>query len=254
MIIGVQTKKEYHNSVDGIEKYGTNGDIDTGSPEEVWSVGGIYSFPTTSESIEVLSSDAADTAAGTGARTVTVIGINNATELREISETVTLNGVTPVALTKTFYRIYRANVITAGTGEVNAGTITIRVASAGATRAEIPIGKSSTLMAIFTIPAVVSDSNGNDTTVSYGILNDVWMSMGVASPAGSIVTGELYFRYNGTRVLKHEWYLRTGGTTEIEKIFKQPKKALPGTDIYVRGTVTTSNTGVASGFSVEYIT
>jgi len=131
---------------------GRNPDIDTASvPEDLIPQGGVYTFQTTAQSLEVLSSSAADAAAGTGARTILVSGLD--ADYREISETVILNGVTVVPLTLTYLRVNSVIVVTAGSGLTNAGTITVRVASGGTTLSVIEIGFGLAHQGIYTVPA-----------------------------------------------------------------------------------------------------
>jgi hypothetical protein len=53
--------------------------------------------------------------------------------------------------TNTFIRLFRARVATAGSGGVNAGTITCTIG--GNTMAQIPANAGQTLQAIYTVPA-----------------------------------------------------------------------------------------------------
>ncbi len=133
-------------------KFGTNPAV--GATEELVSQTGAASpyRPTSAQSVEIVSADAADAAAGAGARTVTVMGLN--TLWLEVSETVTLNGTTPVALTTAFRRIYRAFVVTAGTyGAANTGVVTVRVAGAGTTFVTMAAGRGQTETSHYTVPA-----------------------------------------------------------------------------------------------------
>lgn len=134
-----------------VNKYGSNSDVD--AAEDIWNVGGDYTgWPAAAEAIEVLSSSAADTAAGTGARTVKIFGLDANYALQE--ETVTLNGVTPVDTVGTYLRVYRAFVVTAGSGTTNAGTITIRHTTTTANVfCQITIGIGQTQQTNYTIPA-----------------------------------------------------------------------------------------------------
>lgn len=123
------------------------------------STAGAYPTPTTLTSLELLSDDANDTFAGTGARTVEVIGIGPG--YTELSETVTMNGTTAVAVSSQFYRVYRLKVVTSGTyasssSSSHAGALTLRVASAGATWAKIEVEAGFALgqseIGVYTIP------------------------------------------------------------------------------------------------------
>jgi len=103
----------------------------TNPTEEVISTsGGSYNaaalqlFGTAISGLEILSSSANDTAAGTGARTVKITGI--ATNGTIGSKTVTLNGTTAVAVGGSYCFITRIEVMTVGSGLKNAGTLTLR--------------------------------------------------------------------------------------------------------------------------------
>lgn len=96
----------------------------------------VYQTPTTLTSLEFVSSSVDDDSAGTGAREVTVVGIG--TGWTEVTQTVVTDGTTPVALATQLYRVYRWYVSASGTYATtaagsHAGTMTLRVAGAGAT-------------------------------------------------------------------------------------------------------------------------
>jgi len=136
-------------------KFGANPDIDTGTAEDVWWDGGDYTgFPTgAAETFEVLSDDANDTAAGTGARTVRVYTLDANYVEQEID--VTMNGLTGVVTTETGLRAARAKVMTAGSGGTNAGTITVRHSTTTSNVfITIPPGAGNqTLIGATTVPA-----------------------------------------------------------------------------------------------------
>ena len=138
-----------------VNKFGTNSDVDTGStPEDIWDGGGLYTgFPDSAlETISVFSSSAADAAAGTGARTVRIVGLDANYDVQ--SETVTLNGVTPVATVNTFRRAHTATVQSAGSGGVNAGTLTFRHTTTTANVfLSMVVGRNQTNAAAYTVPA-----------------------------------------------------------------------------------------------------
>lgn len=100
--------------------FGYNPDVDT-TRVTVWPHTGIIPFPPAALQLKVSSSSADDTAAGTGARTVFVGGLD--ANHNEISEIVTLNGQTSVLTTQSFLHINSAYVATAGSGLSAAGDI-----------------------------------------------------------------------------------------------------------------------------------
>ena len=138
-----------------IFKFGNNSDIN-GALETIWSRGGLYVYPTSAIQMKVSSSSANDAALGTGARTVSVQGLDQ--NYNEVAETITLTGQTEVLTTNTFIRVFRAFVITAGSGGTAAGTIYVGtgMVTAGVPAtvyAEIALGENQTTMATWTVPA-----------------------------------------------------------------------------------------------------
>lgn len=100
--------------------FGYNPDVDT-ARVTVWPYTGVLPLAPAALQLKVSSSSANDTAAGTGARTVFVGGLD--ANHNEISEIVTLNGQTPVLTTQAFLHINNAYVATAGSGLSAAGDI-----------------------------------------------------------------------------------------------------------------------------------
>lgn len=136
-------------------KFGNNADIN-GSLETIWSQGGLYAYPAAASVMKVSSSSTDDAAAGTGARTVVVSGLD--ANYNEISETVELNGQTEVTTTSSFLRVFRAYVATAGSGGTAAGTIyvgtgTVTLGVPANVFAVITLGANQTQMALWTVPA-----------------------------------------------------------------------------------------------------
>lgn len=131
---------------------GNNPDVDLATlPEDVWTGGGQYPWMTASTALEIVSTSVNDAAAGTGARTVLIQGLD--INYVEVNQTVTLNGTTPVAVPTQLFRINNALIMSAGSGKVNAGDINIRNAGAGTVRAIIPLGYGITRQAVYTVPA-----------------------------------------------------------------------------------------------------
>lgn len=135
-------------------KYGHNTDVDTVTvPEDIWDGGGTYTgFPASAETIDVSSSSANDTSAGTGARSLRLFGFDS--NYNAIQEDVTLNGITKVTTAKQFLRMYRSYILTAGSGTVNAGDITIQHTSTTANIFSVmPSGYGQSQICAYTIPA-----------------------------------------------------------------------------------------------------
>lgn len=133
-----------------IYKFGHNPTAITG--DAIWSAGGAYTgFLTTASTMEVISTSTADDDGGTGMQTAKIEGLDENWDY--VEETVTLNGTSAsTATTATFIRVTRVVGVTAGSGGVNAGVVTCRVLSAGATVATIEVGLGRSLMAIYTVP------------------------------------------------------------------------------------------------------
>lgn len=135
-----------------VAAFGFNPSIDTATtPEDVWTGGGIYQWMTAATSLELVSSSASDASAGTGARTVLVSGLD--INYVAVTQTITLNGVTPVALATQLFRVNSMIVLSAGSGGTNVGTLTLRDAGAGTTRSLIGVGIGITQQAPYTVPA-----------------------------------------------------------------------------------------------------
>lgn len=83
----------------------------------------------------IRSSSAADTAAGTGARTVRIVSLSS-TGVQQVT-TATLNGTTAVSLGSGFLYFQWMEVATAGSGNVAAGNITIASVTGAPTTAQI---------------------------------------------------------------------------------------------------------------------
>lgn len=159
-------------------KWGYNADID-GTAETVWSPGGLFQRLTSASGLTVVSSNANDTAGGTGAQSIVITAVDE--NFISQSIVVALNGTTPVVVstaTLNALGINRAAVYAAGSGGANAGIITITATTGGTTQAEIPAGEGSTQHAFFFVQAdhsalmdwlyiaIVKTSGGGNPTVT----------------------------------------------------------------------------------------
>lgn len=140
-------------------KFGRNGAV--GGTLEPISTDGIYRTPTVAVNLEAISTDANDTAAGTGAREITVEYLDSLFNLQ--SATLAMNGTTATTETITgVIRLLRAYVSESGTYASSVagshdGTITFRETGAGQAWGSIiifsnfPLGQ--TLIGAYTVPA-----------------------------------------------------------------------------------------------------
>lgn len=155
----------------------------------VWS-GGATSYVqlTTGTALEVVSASANDTAAGTGARTVRVDGVDGS--YLPFSETLTMNGATPVPLVNTsVIAVNKTTVLTAGSGLVNAGKIDVRAVSGAAVKSSIQAlaesaGKSADF--VFTIPATRYGLLKTIRSYARTSTGDIWIYLKSQSSTGIV--------------------------------------------------------------------
>lgn len=133
---------------------GRNASITT-SAETIYRSSNAYSRLSSAVAMEVVSSSADDAAAGTGARTVVVVGLDSNYE--EVTQTATMNGATPVALSTNLLAVNDFYVATAGSGGVNAGTCQVRTVSGSTVQSTLaidsPFGTGQAADFIYTIPS-----------------------------------------------------------------------------------------------------
>jgi hypothetical protein len=114
-------------------QFGINTNVAT-SNETVWiGSSGVYAFPTAAAVMKISSSSNDDDAAGTGARTVLVSGLN--ADYAPVEEIVALDGQTAVNTTNSYIRVNKMVVLTAGSGGTSVGNI---YAGTGAVNSGVP--------------------------------------------------------------------------------------------------------------------
>ena len=119
---------------------------------------GFYRTPTTATALEFVSDSANDAAAGSGAQEITLIGLDANWE--EVTQTLTTNGTTAVALSTNLTRLYRWYVSSSGTyadqsNGSHAGTLTIRESGGGQTWSTIgisPFTEGQSQIGVYAIP------------------------------------------------------------------------------------------------------
>lgn len=228
---------------------GNNPDVDTGAlPAAIWDgatlgvLNGIdhkvIPLATSAVAMELVSSSANDTAAGSGARTVTINYLDGTYTQKTV--VLTLNGTTGVPLPENVLRINSFLVLTAGTvGANNVGNLSIRaVGGIGATYAYLRAGLGVTRSSLYTVPA-----NFTLTVMAFvfsinrSSLNDGWASVAFAfqNDVGRLLLG-LEVSCSTSTPYRHE-------------VTGMPLTILPEkTDVWFRcESVSQSNTNVTAG-------
>lgn len=121
--------------------------------QDLWEPGGAYVTPPVGGvQMRIASTSASDEAAGTGARTIKLSYLD--ANYIQISETITLNGTTPVNTVATnILRIRDMSVKTAGSGDASAGTISLTSTNGSITYSRMASDVNRARHSFFTVPA-----------------------------------------------------------------------------------------------------
>lgn len=133
----------------GVHAAGNNADVD--AAEDIFAAGGTLQGVFAAAALEIISASANDASAGTGARTVTIEGLDANGVIK--TETATTNGITAVALTGTWTAVNRAFVASAGSSATNEGIVTVRKVAGGVVCVTIPALEGLSNGAFYCVPA-----------------------------------------------------------------------------------------------------
>ena len=205
-----------------ILKFGQNQSVGN-SIETIWEEGGLYVYPPSATTMTVSSSDANDTSAGTGARTIQIAGLDGS--YNEVSEIITMNGQTAVTTSNSYLRVNRALVLTAGSGGANAGIIYV---GTGTVTSGVPANKYTTingdgtnqsLQAFWTVPAGYT-AYIYQTNISTGTSSNtpaVLKTLLVVRPYGGVFnTKEIITISNGNHLQDYTFPLKITEKSDIE--------------------------------------
>jgi hypothetical protein len=191
----------------------------------------------------ISSSSVDDAAAGTGARTIAIFGLD--ANYNKINETVALNGETEVNTTNSFLRIFRMYVVTAGSGATAAGTI---YAGTGTVTSGVPeniygmitLTANQTQMAFWTVPA-------GYTFYLTGIYYSSANSTANASTNFQLIERPL------DGVFRIQSSVRTAGNGDFVIDFHTPIFFSEKTDIEIRAVASAGASNVSAEFEGIYI-
>jgi hypothetical protein len=225
-----------------IEKFGSNLSVGA-NIETIWNNGGKYVYPTSAAVVycdTVVADDGEDNAAGTGARTVTIQGLD--ASYHAVEETVTVGGAPS---NTEFLRVNRAFVATAGSVGTNTkpilistaangiGTVLANIATHGTGSNEEGFGQ--TFLGLYTIPAGKT-----------GYLTQWTMGANGTSAVNS------YFRYrpylNGNIFLTIDTMFFVNG--HFTKDYSVPIKLDEKADVEVQAYNTATGVGVSTSFNI----
>ena len=230
--------------VDGhihLHKFGRNPDCANGVAEAIWNGGGEFYTghnAVAAQTLEVFSSSAADTLAGTGAQRIRLMGLD--ANYDPIVEEIDMAGVTPVLTTNQFIRMDRARVIQAGSGRKNAGGITARQSTTTANiMMVLPIGYNSTMIAAWTIP------NG------YRAFFTGWTAS-LSGGANADARIRLWTRpFGEVFQVQEELSIKASGSSQTEREYLTPKGPYSElTDIYIDAIAGANGVGIAASFDL----
>lgn len=161
-----------------INIWGSNPDVDTSAPENVWASGGLFEFPPGAETFNIVSTSALDNGVtpNTGARTAEIKGLD--ASFNEAEQIISLNGTTAV-VSNIFVHIQSLRVLEAGATGANQGVISAVGTTSGLTVAAFPAGQNASSLGHYMVP-------GGKTAY----LERFIISAGKTSGAGAFVTAQ----------------------------------------------------------------
>jgi hypothetical protein len=216
--------------------FGYNPDVDT-TEVTVWPLQSIIAHPAAALQMKVSSTSANDTAAGTGARTIVIQGLNK--DFDEISETVTLNGLTEVLTSNLFFRVNYAYVDSAGSGNSAAGDIYI---GTGTVTAGVPA----------TVYNIIKYDFNNTVTGHYTVPRGYtgYLAQGLFSAGQAVGTTQVRGRLltTGTNNIRSTAAVTTVNNGVADYAFEYPIAIPEKTDVEATGIGSAANNGVSCMF------
>ena len=209
--------------------------------QTVGPIGGLYVWTAITAKVDVVSASTNDTSAGSGMRKVRIYGLD--ANLAPISETLTLNGTTPVASALSYFRVNHVIGDEVGTyGGSNVGIIGIVQQTSSVVMASIQAGEGSSHNAVFTVPAGY-----------HAFVHGIHLS---ATSTKDAVDFQWFCRLNPQNVSSSMEPSLTLGhwldvTGSIERIYKHAAAFSEGTDFWVTAKRSGSTTIPACSVEID---
>ena len=227
---------------------GYESNLPTGGIFDILTEGNLSGIPitipsNTAEKFSMASTSANDTAAGSGAQTIFILGLDSAKATS--FEILALSGTTPVLTVNDYTRINKIFVWGAGATEGNEGTIYLSNEAQTWTAGGVPttilytnicIGCSYANTAVYTTPATTTATVVGNVSVSTNVSGTKEVTVYVESRRAA--TGSAWLRTANLPI--------TTGTSTFN--ISGSGQYTPGTDIRIRGTATTANTNITVYF------
>lgn len=238
----------YDHIVDGklprhtlIHKIAQNLDVDTVT-EDIWESGGVRTFLTTAATLSIVSDNVNDTSSGSGARSLRIDGLDENFEL--ISETVLLNGTTPVITTNTFIRVHLMIVTSSGTyGSNNEGIITATDTGLSSIQGTILAGRGQSRSSHYTVPY---NRRALLTRLQLSVESNKTAEITVIfRPGANVTSAPFASKIEGVKI--------RGLSGALEVPFRGPILFEPNTDIWLQSTAEAVNTAVNSDYELLLI-
>lgn len=219
--------------------------LNTGTFRPIWPSSSDITLQATEQFINVVSSSVNDTAAGTGARTVRIVGVDGNYTL--LNETVTLNGTTPVQTVNKFLVINEINVRETGSSYFNEGTISATSDGDASLQALVYAEESVSKSSLFATPADYTGIILRSGASCYRTPG------GTGGAKRAVVRYKVAFGTTGTRISVADLGLGTEGTGMWDSNLNIPIRTGPGSIVYSEAIAESGSTSVATFSDIIFL-
>ena len=191
-------------------------------PENLWTQGVVYPWPAAAAVCKLVSASTDDDVGQSGATAVLIEGLD--TNGAASSETLALDGTTPVNTSNSYLRVNRVTVTTCGSGGANAGVITLSHDTSGPIISSIMAGHGVSMDGVWTV------DSGHTWAISRFTADII-----TPGASGSEVALGVYVRASATApwIRRATLPLLAAGTSDAELTFPDGLLLAAGSDFKV---------------------